>query len=107
MESFMSMFGFLGSIFSTLATAYFWLVRMRQERPRLRPYLADHELFLGLSRDNVRQVGVKLGVVVANYSILPNAILGAKLSVRTRVGWQEVGNVSFDKATPQPFNLPP
>lgn len=107
MESFMSMAGFLGSIFSTLATAYFWLVRMRQERPCLVPHFVDKEFFLGLSRDNSRQVGVKLGVVVANYSVLPNAILGARLWMRWRDGWQELGSVAFDKQTSQPFNLPP
>jgi hypothetical protein len=107
MDSFMSMFGFCGSIFSTLATGYFWMVRMRQERPCLKPYFADKEFFLGVSRDGVRQVGVKLGVIVANYSVLPNAILGARLWLRTHDGWQELGNVAFDKQTAQPFNLPP
>ena len=107
MESFMSMAGFFGSIFSTLATAYFWLVRMRQEKPCLVPHFVDKEFFLGLGRDQARQIGVKLGVVVANYSVLPNAILGARLWLRVPEGWQELGNVAFDKQTSLPFNLPP
>jgi hypothetical protein len=107
MESYVSYLGIAGSAFSTLATLYFWLIRMRQEQPNLKPYLADKEFFLGLSRDEVRQIGLKVGVIVANYSVLPNSILGARLWVKTKAGWQEVGHLAFDKQTPQPFNLPP
>jgi hypothetical protein len=107
MESYLTVASFAGSIFSTLATAYFWLVRMRRERPFLRPHLIDKEFFLGLCRDQVRQVGLKVGLIVANYSVLPNAILAARLWIRLRDGWQEIGRLAFDKETPQPFNVPP
>lgn len=106
MESFIPFVSLAGSLFSTVATAYFWLVRMRQERPCLRPHLVDKEFFLGVSRDNSRQIGLKLGVIVANYSALPNAILGARLWIKLREGWQELTGVAFDKQTPQPFNVP-
>jgi hypothetical protein len=107
LESIVSHLGVAGSAVSMLTTGYFWFVRMRQERPCLKPYLADHEFFLGLSRDGVRQLGFKVGVIVANHSSLPNAILGARLWVRLQDDWQEVDNLAFDKQTPQPFNLPP
>jgi hypothetical protein len=107
MDSYLHFLGLAGSAFSTLATLYFWLIRMRQERPCLRAHLVDREIFLGTSRDDERQLGLKVGVIVANYSTLPNAILGARLWVRLREGWQEVGRLAFDKQTPQPFNLPP
>jgi hypothetical protein len=107
MESYLTYAGFVGSAISTLATLYFWLVRMRQERPCLKPYLVDKEFFLGQGRDDLRQIGVKAGIIVANYSVLPNAILGARLWVRLREGWHEVEQLAFDKQTPQPFNLPP
>jgi hypothetical protein len=107
MESYLSYLGFVGSAVSMLTTLYFWLVRMRQERPRLKPYLSDKEFFLGLSRDGVRQIGLKVGVIVANYSVLPNAILGARLWLRCRDGWHEAGHLGFDKQTPQPCNIPP
>ena len=107
MESYLSYLGFIGSAASMLTTLYFWFVRMRQEQPCLKPYLADKEFFLGLGRDEVRQIGLKVGVIVANYSVLPNAILGARLWVRLQSGWQEVGTLAFDKQTPQPFNIPP
>jgi hypothetical protein len=107
MESYLSYVGVAGSAVSMMTTLYFWLVRMRREQPCLMPYLADKEFFLGISRDGVRQLGVKAGVIVANHSILPNALLGARLWVRVSDGWQEVGNLAFDKQTPLPFNIPP
>ena len=102
MESFLSYAGVAGSAVSMLTTLYFWLVRMRKEMPCLRPYLIDKEFFLGNSRDNVRQIGVKVGVIVANYSVLPNAILGARLWVRVKDGWQEVGHLEDGDPSNQP-----
>jgi hypothetical protein len=107
MESYLSYVGLAGSALSTLTTLYFWLVRMRRERPSLRPYLVDNEFFLGIGRDDVRQIGLKIGVIVANDSVLPNAILDARLWARVRDGWEEVGRLAFDKQTPQPCNIPP
>jgi hypothetical protein len=107
MDSYVSYVSFAASTVSLLATSYFWLVRMRREQPCLEPYVADKEFFLGLGRDGVRQIGLKFGVIVANYSLLPNAILGARLWVRLHDGWQEAGHLTFDKQTPQPFNIPP
>lgn len=107
MESYVSYLGVVGSALSMLTTAYFWFVRIRKEQPNLVPHLVDKEFFLGISRDGVRQVGLKIGFIVANYSILPNAILGARLWIRVKDGWQEVGSLAFDKQTPQPFNLTP
>jgi hypothetical protein len=107
MESTISYLGVAGSAVSMLTTMYFWFVRMRKEQPCLKPYIADKEFFLGLGRADVRQIGFKLGVIVANYSVLPNAILGVRLWIRLQSGWQEVGHLAFDKQTPQPFNVPP
>jgi hypothetical protein len=107
MESYLSYVGFAGSAVSMITTLYFWFVRMRLEQPCLKPHLADQEFFLGLNRDGVRQIGLKAGVIVANYSVLPNAILGVRLWIRLNDGWQEVGQLAFDKQTPQPFNLSP
>ena len=107
METLVSFAGFAGSAVSMLTTLYFWFVRMRRERPYLKPQVVDKEFYLGLSRDEVRQIGLKVGLIVANYSVLPNAILGARMWVRLRNGWQEVGHLAFDKLTPQPFNIPP
>jgi len=103
----MTMLSVAGSSFSTIATGYFWLVRNRRERPHLRPHLADREMFLSNGGADQRGVGLKLGLIVANYSLLPNALLGVNLAAATRAGgWLAVENVAFDKQTPLPFNLP-
>ncbi|HZZ80067.1 MAG TPA: hypothetical protein VFE62_16255 [Gemmataceae bacterium] len=107
MDSYISYLSYAGSAVSMLTTLYFWHVRMRNERPSLSPHLVDKEFFLGMSRDGVRQIGIKAGFVVANHSVLPNAILGARLWVHETEAWQEVGNLGFDKQTPLPFNMPP
>jgi hypothetical protein len=103
----MSMASMAGSAFSTVATAYFWLVRARREKPQLRSYLVNRELFYGLQRPPDRHIGLKLGIVVANYSLLPNALLGVDLWFKGRnVAWLAVHNTTFDKQTPLPFNVP-
>lgn len=97
----------IGSALTALWTGYFWLIRVKRERPDLRAYVADHETFLAHSTGDQRHVGVKLGLIVANYSSLPNALLGVRLWLRQRDrGWLEVESVSFDAKTPLPFNVP-
>ena len=97
----------IGSALTAAWTAYFWLVRVKRERPDLRPYLADQETFLAHSTGDQRYVGCKFGLIVANYSSLPNALLGVRLWLRQRDrGWLEVENVTFDAKTPLPFNVP-
>lgn len=107
MEANMTLWSFLGSAFSTVLTIYFWFVRMRRERPSLRPHLLDHEFFLASNRDDERLIGVRLGFIVANHSVLPNAVLRARLHIRLGDGWHEVGQLAFDKQTPQPVNVCP
>jgi hypothetical protein len=97
----------LGTALSFLWTGYFWLVRVKRERPDLRPYLADQEWFLGSTVGETRQVGVKLGVIVANYSSLPNALIGVRLWLRSRDRrWVPIEGLAFDPKTPLPFNVP-
>jgi hypothetical protein len=103
----MPVFSMIGSALTAAWTAYFWVVRVKRERPDLRPHLADHEVFLGNTVGEARQVGIKLGLVVANYSSLPNALLGVRLWIRKRDGgWLPIESVTFDAKTPLPFNVP-
>lgn len=103
----LSMGSLAGSIFSTACTTYFWFVKVRRERPLLKSHLADREFFLGNGGGDTRQIGVKLGIVVANCSLLPNALLGAQAAVRGRGNqWHDLPSVTFDKQTPLPFNIP-
>lgn len=106
LQSVMTTVSLAGAIVSTFATFYFWFVRVRGERPKLSCELAERELFLGASTERTRQVGVKLGLVVANGSSLPNAVLGVRLRVRLKEGgWAEAEAVTFDRATPRPINM--
>jgi hypothetical protein len=103
----MPIFSMIGTALTALWTAYFWLVRVKRERPDLRSYVADQEVFLGNTVGESRQVGFKLGLIVANYSSLPNALLGVRLWLRQRDGdWLPVEAVTFDPKTPLPFNVP-
>jgi hypothetical protein len=96
-----------GATFSTATTIYYWFVKVRGERPKLSCELTDRELFLGAMREHERQVGLKLGLVVANGSVLPNSVLGVRLWVKRREGdWQEAEKVAIDKATARPINVP-
>jgi len=108
MESMMSLVSLGGSTASFFATFYFWLVKANRERPNLQPHVLDREFFLGNSNPDSRQIGFKVGLVIANNSTLPNAVLGAKASLRgTKGQWVEVGYLSIDKQTSLPLNVPP
>lgn len=97
-----------GSVFSTACTAYFWLVRARRERPNVASHLLEHEFFLGQGLAETRTIGFKLAVVLANNSILPNAVIGARVWLRTADGnWESVEGLTTDQRTPLPLNLPP
>jgi hypothetical protein len=96
----------IGSALTAAWTAYFWLVRIKRERPDLRAFFVEHETFLAHSTVEHRHVGVKLGLIVANYSTLPNALLGIRLWARQKNGgWMAVENITFDAKTPLPFNV--
>ncbi len=104
----------LSQVFSTLAsvgslavTAYFWLVRMRGERPRLTTHL------VGLVKvDSAREFESKwdpvvvLRVAVLNLSTRPNVVLGARASVKLADGsWAPADARIGDGA--QAFNIAP
>jgi hypothetical protein len=107
MEALVPYAGLVGSVFSTVLTVYFWLAKARRERPNLQGFPVDRELFLGNQSAGKRQIGVKLGLVVANYCTLPNAILSVGMAVKQRDGtWLPLEDVAFDKQTPPPCNVP-
>lgn len=104
----MSIMSLTGSIFSTTCTGYFWFVKVRREQPNLKCFLHDHDLFLGNGRGDTRGIGMNVNVIVANYSTLPNAVLGVKLSVKLKEGqWQPLTGVTCDKGSPLPLNINP
>jgi hypothetical protein len=101
-----------GSAFATLSTVYFWFVRARVERPRLKVHLAGpvgaDSLAAGPGAPpNTARSQFSVKAVVANYSALPNAVIGVKAWVKGRDGsWQPAATFVDEKGQP-PFNLPP
>jgi hypothetical protein len=85
-------FSTLASVGSLAVTGYFWLVRVRSERPRLKTH------FVGLVKiDSARSFDstwdpiVVLRVAVLNLSTLPNVVLGAR-------GWVQLADGSWAAA---------
>ncbi|MCA9052647.1 MAG: hypothetical protein KDA75_02365 [Planctomycetaceae bacterium] len=103
-----SLLSLAGSIFSTVCTAWFWFVRVRRERPNLTAHLLEHEFFLAHGGGDSRTIGCKAAVVLANNSILPDAVLGARLSVLSSSGgWLPLDGLVADAHAALPINLPP
>jgi hypothetical protein len=107
MEALSSYFGLGVSICTALATFYFWIVKYRQEKPWLKIYQAEPQLAghaQSASSDPIKLV-FDLKTVVANYSSLPNAVLGAQSWIRMQDGsWREA-ETRFDPRTQLPLNL--
>lgn len=102
----MSTVSLVGSAASAAATAYFWAVRVRRERPNLKIYAADRatEINLGVYRGETRGLQFRTGVIVANFSSLPNAVIAAEIALKKRDGsWEEVPTA---RATGLPMNVP-
>jgi hypothetical protein len=100
-------FSALASIGSLAVTGYFWLVRMRRERPRLKTHLVGVEKV-----DSAREFESKwdpivvLRVAVLNLSTLPNVVLGARGWVRLADGtWAEADARLGSRA--EAFNVAP
>jgi hypothetical protein len=65
----------------------------------LKIYNGESHTSVGLSvlRGDIRILDFHLGIVVANYSLLPNAVIGARLSIQTKDGgWQHVENIRVE-----------
>jgi hypothetical protein len=97
-----------GSVFATLSTFYFWFVRANAERPNLKAHriapLDGAQLAGG--PDTMRSQ-FYLKAVVANYSSLPNTVLGVRAWVKGQDGAWKDATVSLDEKSQLPLNLPP
>jgi hypothetical protein len=108
----MSVVSLLGSAVATLSTLYFWLVRVNREKPQLKVHLAGPlgadtlAAAAGAPPGTARSL-FSVKAVVANYSALPNAVLGVRTWVKTREGTWAPAVTSLDEKTQPPFNLPP
>lgn len=102
----MSTVSLVGSVATAAATAYFWVIRARRERPSLRIYAADRatEINLGVYRDETRGLLFRTSVIVANYSSLPNAVIAAEVALKSRDGdWEDA---AAPRAAGVPLNVP-
>ena len=96
------------SVVTALFTFYFWLIKARRERPCLKIYQADPQLggFAQSSCTDPVKLVFEVKSVVANYSSLPNALLGVEAKVKMRDGsWQDA-ETRLDPKTPLPINIP-
>ena len=96
----------VGSAVSAGATLYFWLSKVRREQPNLKIYSADRstEVILGVYRGETRSLQFRTSVVVANYSLLPNAVIAAELAVRRRDrSFEDIGS---PRVAGLPLNVP-
>ncbi len=104
-EAMINTVSLVGSAFSTALTVFFWFSRAQRERPNLKAYLIERNFYIGLQRD-LRYLRAELTLIVANHSVLPNAVIGAKVWVRLKNGsLKEFEHLQFDPSTPQPFNI--
>jgi hypothetical protein len=79
---------------------------VRRERPNLSAYFGGHEFFLGNGGAETRQIGLKVGVIVANASVLPDALLGVRVWLHAADGsWLTPERTVIDAQTPLPSNL--
>jgi hypothetical protein len=109
MEHLAGMIAFALSVGSAVVSGYLFLVKSQQERPQLRVFKAEPKIggyAVSSSTDPVKLV-FEVKAIVANYSSLPNALLGLRAWVKTREGtWREAEAVA-DPKTPLPLNLAP
>src|SRR5437868_4983204 len=85
-------FSTLASVGSLAVTGYFWLVRMRGERPRLKTHFVELvKVDSARSFDSTWDPVVVLRVAVLNLSTLPNVVLGAR-------GWVRLADGSWSAA---------
>jgi hypothetical protein len=108
----LGIFSLVGSAFATLSTLYFWLMRVKSERPQLKvhlagPLAADTLAAAAGAPPNTARSQFSVKAVVANYSALPNAVLGVKAWVKSVEGTWQLAATSVDDRTQPPFNLPP
>jgi hypothetical protein len=100
----LSLVTLLSSVVSAAITIYFWFVRIRNERPDVRVFHSNSHFDIGTCRGETRFLPFRIDIIVANYSVLPNAILQGKLRWKTREGTWEEKSCSVST---MPLNIPP
>src|SRR5205814_1592842 len=91
---------------------YLWVMRFQGERPNLTVHLAgpvgaDTLAAAADAPPGTARALFGVKAVVANYSTLPNAVLGVKAWVKAADGEWLAATLSLDEKTQPPFNMPP
>ena len=109
MDSFTTMISFSVSMCSALFTIYFWITKARMERACLKTYPVEPHMgghAFSSHGDPIKLI-FEPKLIVANYSSLPNALLGVRAWLKTREGGWLPAKVAPDVSTPLPINVPP
>jgi hypothetical protein len=107
MEMLSSYFSLGMSICTAAATFFFWIVRAKQERPRLRIYPADPH-FGGYAQSSCSdpiKLTFDVKTIVANFSTLPNSVLGVHARVKMIDGSWRDAETRADAKTALPLNI--
>jgi hypothetical protein len=109
MEAFSSYFSLGVSICTAVTTFALWVLKANRELPRLKVYAADPQIggWAQSSCGDPIRLAFEVKTVVANYSTLPNAVLGVHASVLMRDGSWRDAEARIDAKTPMPLNLAP
>ena len=106
-----SMLSLGGSAMAVISTFYFWLVRANKESASLKAYLvkpidAHWPMRVGGGSEGMVASRYQLHLAVANYSSLPNAMIGYRVDVKMPDGqWKEL---KLDtESLPVPANIGP
>jgi hypothetical protein len=95
------------SICTAAATFFFWIVKARRERPHLTIYPADPQ-FAGYAQSSFSdpiKLNFEVKTIIANYSTLPNAVLGVQATVKMSDGTWREAETRIDPKTPLPLNI--
>jgi hypothetical protein len=109
MEALPMSLSFSVSMCSAVFTFYFWIMKARMERQKLKTYAAEPHVgghAFSSHGDTIKLI-FEPKLIVANYSSLPNALLGVRAWLATREGGWILAKATLDASTPLPINISP
>ncbi len=107
METLSSYFSLGVSLCTAVATFFFWIVKAKQEWPNLKIYSAEPQIggYAQSSCTDPIKLTFEVRTIVANYSTLPNAVLGVHAKVKMSDGSWRDAEARIDDKTPLPLNI--
>ncbi len=107
MDMLSSYFSLGVSLCTAAVTFFFWIVKARREQPQLRIYPTDSPIggYAQSSCTDPIKLTFDVKTIVANYSTLPNAVLGAQATIKMTDGTWREAETRIDPKTPLPLNI--